>query len=115
PEPTRLRARMRSLSGDAAGALADYDKLLKANAEDGSALIGAIGALIQLDRLDEANTRLTQARTVLGDQPPVQFRAAQLGWRGGDAGAVQTIATYAEAHPTSLEAWREVAAAAARF
>lgn len=115
PEPTRLRARMRTLTGDAEGALADYDRLLQANPQDAGALIGAIGALVQLERLPQAKERVDQARALIGDEPPVQFRAAQVAWREGDAQAVDVITAYAESHPMSLEAWREVAAAAQRF
>ena len=79
PRPVRLRAQLRTLSGDHQGALADYQLLVKANAEDAGALIGAAGALIATGRLDEAQQAVDRARAIAGDQGPVQFRAAQIG------------------------------------
>lgn len=112
PEPVRLRAQLRLRMGDDAGALGDYELLLRAKPADAAAMIGAAGALIRLGRLDDAQARVDAARRAVGDAPPVQFRHGQIAWRRGDKAGVDVIRAYAEAHPTTLEAWEELLAAA---
>jgi Flp pilus assembly protein TadD len=112
PNPVRLRAQLRVLTGDQEGALADYQLLVRANPDDAGALVGAAGALLALNRLDEAATAVDKARALIGEQPQITFRQAQLAWRRGDRTAVAHIVAYADAHPTALEAWRELLTAA---
>ncbi len=108
----RVRARLRQLEGDAAGALDDYGRVLKIAGKDAGALLGAAGALIELGRLDDAQKAVGAAREAAGDLPEVRFRQAQIKLRRKQPGGLQEMAAAAEALPDAVEVWRELHAAA---
>lgn len=110
--PVRMRARLKMALEDYAGALRDYDLLVRANAKDAGAWLGVAGAQIALGRLDLAQGAVERAKNLVGDHPQVAFRQAQLDWRRqpkAQAASLETIYQVAKDTPTSLEAWREVA------
>jgi tetratricopeptide (TPR) repeat protein len=108
----RMRAHLRLVTGDARGALDDYGWVLEAKPDDPAALLGAAGALVALGRLDDASGAVDKVAAKVKSHPIIAFRRAQIAWRRGDAGALDRLATFARANPTSVEAWREVRAAA---
>ncbi|MEE8409292.1 MAG: tetratricopeptide repeat protein [Myxococcota bacterium] len=108
----RMRAHLRHLTDNAAGALDDYQWLLKAKPDDAAALLGAAGALIALGRIDAATKTVARAVEVLEKHPLIDFRQAQIAWRHGEAKALGALVKYARRNPTHVEAWREVRAAA---
>ena len=111
----KLRARLRSLSDDYERAFADYELLARGRPNDAGAYLGAAGALIALNRLPEAKTRVDRAAELKGDHPWVRLRRAQLAWRSGDRAGYDALKVLALEHNDSVEVWRDVKDAARKF
>jgi tetratricopeptide (TPR) repeat protein len=111
----RVRARLRQLLGDQEHALDDYDLVLRQAPDDVAALLGAAGALLALERLDEAAPLLARVRAANKDLPELKMRESQLAWRRGDRKAVAELQKLTQAQANNLELWRDLAAAAKRF
>jgi predicted Zn-dependent protease len=77
--------------------------------------LGAAGALIALNRLDEAKAHVERAEKLAGDHPWVRLRKAQLAWRAGDRGGYDEMRRIAAEHPDSIEVWRDIKDAARKF
>ena len=112
------RARIRALGNQPQTALEDYQQLLQENPDDGPMLLGAAGAMIGLDRLEEAKQVIERARKHLGDIPQVNFRAAQVAWRQGDVKALRILQDLAKHAPTPTaanEIWQDLVVGAKRL
>lgn len=108
------RARLRLVDGFSQDALDDYRVLLAETPQDGAALLGLAAACVALERLDDAQQAVTNARAALGDLPQVRFRQAQIDWRRGKLDAILLLERLAGDSGNAQEAWQEVAKAAAR-
>jgi tetratricopeptide (TPR) repeat protein len=115
PRVLRVRARLRHLSGDGRGALADFRALLAQSPDDAAAMLGAAGALLALERTDEAAPLVAAARQELGDHPDVQFREAQIAWRRADRAALGRLRAITDKVGNPVEVWTEIGLAARKL
>ncbi len=111
----KLRARLRMQADDYERAFADYELLARGRPNDAGAYLGSAGALIALNRLAEAKTRVDRAEELKGDHPWVRLRRAQLAWRSGDRAGYESLKTLAVSHNDSIEVWRDIKDAARKF
>ncbi|MBC7793259.1 MAG: tetratricopeptide repeat protein [Clostridia bacterium] len=112
----KLRARLRMQIDDYEHAFADYELLARGRSQDAGAYLGSAGALIALNRVDDAKVRVERAEKLAGpDHPWVKLRNAQLAWRRGDRAGYESLQKMTLEHPDSLELWRDVKDAARKF
>ncbi len=111
----KLRARFRMQADDYERAFIDYELLVHGRPNDPGAYLGSAGALIAMNRLAEAKTRVDRAAELAGTHPWVRLRKAQLAWRSGDRAGYEDLKALAIAHNDSVEVWRDVKDAARKF
>lgn len=111
----KLRARFRMQAEEYERAFTDYELLVRGRPNDPGAYLGSAGALIALNRLPEAKTRVDRAEELAGKHPWVRLRKAQLAWRAGERAGYDEIKALAVEHNDSVEVWRDVKDAARKF
>lgn len=107
PEGLVLKGGLLSLEGNAAGALALFQKAIEANPAFLPAHSAAINALLQADKLDDAAKQLQALQKVAPKNPRTYFLEAQLNYQRKDFKAAresaQKLLRMASNDPSSLQ------------